>query len=465
MMNDDLTLLRHYARDHSDEAFAQLVQRYCNLVWSAAYRVLGDASLAQDAAQTAFTDLARKAAQLPKQTILAGWLYRASWLAASKIARHESRRAQREEQAMQIQQQSEPGPDEARAAQQLQPLLDSALADLDEADRNAVVLRFLAGRSLAEVGAALGSNEDAAQKRVARALEKLRGSFRARGVEVSGGLILAALSAAGAQVAPLGLPALLSGTALAGAAVTPTITALLLMKAKVILGTAVVATMATVMVIQHNSMNRLTADNASLRQQLAAPPPPPAAPAVDPDELNRRKAEHDELVRLRGDHQELVRLRDQIAQAAKLTNRPAAPRVELNQAETETAIAEAQQTRMVNSLKIIGVAGRIYANNTHQDFAPTNFVQLMNYGIANLDAKASVDNFELITYSAPVSFTSPEVILAREKMPRQWPDGTWHRAYLLVDGSVQVRSSPTSDFSAIEQPTANGLVLYYPPQQ
>src|ERR1700748_961597 len=101
IMKPDNELLQQYARSHSEDAFAELVRRHVNLVYSAALRqVAGDAHLAQDVAQTVFTDLARKAASLSKRETLTGWLYTSTHFAAAKIVRGESRRRDREEKFM-----------------------------------------------------------------------------------------------------------------------------------------------------------------------------------------------------------------------------------------------------------------------------------------------------------------------------------------------------------------------------
>ena len=87
-MTPDSELLGRYARTRSEDAFAELVQRHVNLVYSAALRqVNGDAHLAQDVAQTVFTDLARKATSLMGRHTLTGWLYTSAHFAAAKIAR------------------------------------------------------------------------------------------------------------------------------------------------------------------------------------------------------------------------------------------------------------------------------------------------------------------------------------------------------------------------------------------
>src|SRR5271169_2381247 len=132
-MTPDNELLRDYAKTRSEDAFAELVGRHVNLVYSAALRqVNGDTHLAQDVAQTVFTDLARKAGSLVRRETLTGWLYTSAHFAAAKIARRENRRRDREEKFMR-EPIHEPAPDpgcaggfaEARADwEKLRPALD-----------------------------------------------------------------------------------------------------------------------------------------------------------------------------------------------------------------------------------------------------------------------------------------------------------------------------------------------------
>jgi len=103
-MTPDGELLRRYAEAGSEAAFAELVQRYVDLVYSAALRqVNGDVHLAHDVSQAVFTDLARKAAALPRHRALTGWLYTGSHFAATKAVRAESRRRTHEQEAQAMQ--------------------------------------------------------------------------------------------------------------------------------------------------------------------------------------------------------------------------------------------------------------------------------------------------------------------------------------------------------------------------
>jgi hypothetical protein len=105
------------------------------------------------------------------------------------------------------------GSDETWA--QLAPLLEDAMGQLDEKERGAVVLRFFAGNSFAEVALASGVSENAAKKRVARALEKLNRYFSQRGVSSTTAIIAGAISANSVQVAPVTLAKTVTAVAIA----------------------------------------------------------------------------------------------------------------------------------------------------------------------------------------------------------------------------------------------------------
>src|SRR5437762_7678801 len=108
---------------------------------------------------------------------------------------------------------SEPGPD----WDDIRPLLDKALDRLGRVDRDALLLRFFENRSLADVGRALGASEEAARKRVNRALDKLRADLLYRGVRTTAAVLATGISVNAVQLAPAGLAATLTSTSLEGA--------------------------------------------------------------------------------------------------------------------------------------------------------------------------------------------------------------------------------------------------------
>ena len=214
-MMDDAELLRRYAEDHSEDAFTELVHRRLGLVYSAALRRVGhDAQLAEDVAQKVFTDLARKAPSLTGRASLAGWLYVSSQVAAAEIVRTERRRKARETNAHTMQtllHDSVPTPD----WHHLRPVLDEVIVTLRDQEREAIALRFFEQRSFAEVGAALRLTEEAARKRVERALEKLRAVLARRGITSTTAMLTLALGELAPNAAPFGLATKIAGHALA----------------------------------------------------------------------------------------------------------------------------------------------------------------------------------------------------------------------------------------------------------
>ena len=199
--SDDITRLKQYV-EGDESAFAVLVERYVHLVYSTALRQAGNPSHAEEITQAVFIILAQKAKSLGPRTILSGWLYQAARLAAANFLRSEIRRQKREQEAYMESLLNEPTPN---LWQQIAPLLDDAMGHLSENDRNVVVLRFFQNQSAAEIGDALGIDSAAAQKRITRAVGRLRKFFAKRSVTHSMELITGAISANSIQAAPVAL--------------------------------------------------------------------------------------------------------------------------------------------------------------------------------------------------------------------------------------------------------------------
>ena len=218
-----MELLRQYADRNSDEAFAALVARHVNLVYAAALRKTGNADAAGEITQAVFIILAQKAGRLSQRTILSGWLYQTTRLTAANFLRTEIRRVRREQEAYM---QSLANETEPELWPQMAPLLEDAMGQLGEKDRNAIALRFFEGKSFQEIGAAFGASENAAKKRVAHALEKLHRYFSKHGVSSTTAVIAGAISANSAHAAPVGLAAAITATVVKGPAVAASTLAL-----------------------------------------------------------------------------------------------------------------------------------------------------------------------------------------------------------------------------------------------
>ncbi len=194
---DDCQLLQDYTERGSELAFRTLVNRHLSFVYSAALRQVNDPQLAEEVSQAVFILLARKAGSFRRSVVLTGWLFRTTRFVATRALRSEQRRQRREQEAFEMQQLTTPDDNWRRIA----PVLDEAVARLGETERNAVLLRFFTDKSHRETAAALGISEDAAKKRVTRALDKLRNFFAGRGVTLSATVLASAITANAAKAA------------------------------------------------------------------------------------------------------------------------------------------------------------------------------------------------------------------------------------------------------------------------
>jgi len=271
-MPDDSQLLRRYVHEKADAAFAELVHRHVDLVYSAALRELnGDAHRAHDVTQVVFTTLARKAASLVDHPVLIGWLYTTTHFAAEKTIRTEQRRRAREREAHAMHELlSSDG--EAIDWTRTRPVLDAAMRELGERDREAGLLRFFARRPFADIGAALSLSEDAARMRVERALDKLHGLLAKRGVKSTAAALATTLAAHAVTSAPAGIAGIVTTAALGQGGATSATLIAFMSTTKFAAAVSVVLVLAAlgIAVRERAFAAETTADAATLRSEVVA---------------------------------------------------------------------------------------------------------------------------------------------------------------------------------------------------
>jgi RNA polymerase sigma factor (sigma-70 family) len=319
----DSELLRAYSRDRSEAAFAELVRRHLDFVHSAAQRMVCDSQLAQDVSQAVFLVLAGDAVRLAEHPVLSGWLHRTTRNIASQTVRTDVRRRAREREAATMNELLSAGSE--ISWQQIAPHLDEAIAELNEADQEALLLRYFERKSAREIAAILGGTEEGVQKRVSRAVDRVRERFAKRGITTAAGAIAAVITANGVQAAPVGLALTIStaaaaaGTAAATAAATASKAVAMTTLQKCILGGALLAAVGTGIyealeaASLRNRVQTLRQDQATLKGKI--------------EQLtNEREASTRQLAGLRGENErlnqntaELLKLR---AERTRLRNDP-----------------------------------------------------------------------------------------------------------------------------------------------
>ncbi|MGD0464559.1 MAG: sigma-70 family RNA polymerase sigma factor [Tepidisphaeraceae bacterium] len=219
---DDRQLLSAYLSKSSTDAFSQIVRQNIDLVYSAARRQLGDSHLAEDVTQAVFLLLSRKAARVKGP--LAGWLLTATHFASRDAKKLAARREYHERQAALMRPEQAVGSDEP-PWETYAPILDDAMARLKASDRDAIALRYLRGLSLEQVGMALGINAKAAEKRVGRAIGRLRAALALKAAVPAVAALATQLAARGSEAAPAKLAETIavSGTSVAKGSLVSTI--------------------------------------------------------------------------------------------------------------------------------------------------------------------------------------------------------------------------------------------------
>jgi RNA polymerase sigma factor (sigma-70 family) len=273
---NDMTLVQEYAERGSEAAFADLVRRHIHLVYSVAFRYAGNSADAQDITQAVFVILVRKAASLRQRTTITGWLYETTRFTAVAFLRTKARQQARDQESYMRSTLNDSGPDEVWP--QLAPLLEEAMNRLSEKERELLALRLFENKTAAETAALLGIREEAAHKRMARAVDKLRHFFFRRGITSTPVLIAGAISAHSGQGAPAALAktvtamALAKGTTVSGSTLTLVKGALKIMawtKAQTAIIGAVAVGLATLSVMQQRTQAKMREQNEALTRQIA----------------------------------------------------------------------------------------------------------------------------------------------------------------------------------------------------
>ena len=349
---DDMGLLREYAWGHAEEAFATLVTRHIDLVYSAALRHVGNHHQAEEITQAVFVILARKARSLGPGTVLAGWLFRTARLTAANYLRTETRRARREQEAFM---QSEPTENRGDPWQEVAPLLNDAIAALAEGDRNAIVLRFLQGKDYKQVAAALGGTEAAAHMRVSRALEKLRKLFARRGVVASAGALGAVLTANAAQAAPAGLAASVCAAAVQGTTTTASTLALVKGTLKLMAWTktklAIGASVVVMVAYQHLQYSSQAQQLAAAREDVRLKA---EAAAAQQSRLAELQQQNNSISSTRREmEQELARLR-----ARRKATNPSAPAAATGRTLLSAVLQDPAERELLRQNLLVGLRNR-----------------------------------------------------------------------------------------------------------
>ena len=459
-MNDqtDPQLLRDYAEHRSEPAFAELVRRHVDFIYSAALRMVCDSHLAQDVTQGVFVALAKNAAHLTDRAVLSGWLHRAAQNIAAQTVRTDVRRRAREHEAATMNEllATEPDADWEHIA----PHLDAALVELCEPDRDALLLRYFERKSSREMAQTLGTTEEAAQKRVNRAVERLRECFARRGVTVGESGLVVVISANAVHAAPVGLAITISTAAtLTGTtfATTATATALktiaMTTLQKTLIATIVVASIATPLVMYKNSATRQRAADESLRQQN--------------DQLASLQAEKDRLSALAGQTDnakdrsaDLLKLRAEAESLRKQTN--ALPRVRAenrrlqaaaDQPEVEPSEVEKEEVNVkMTASKNWAIASFLYSRKNQGKFPPSIEQAVAFYPDKTKSAtNSTADQFEVVYQGSLSALPKPQdVIVVRQKQPLPYGN-RWAKTYGYGDGHVEMHVQAESDFDSWEK--------------
>jgi RNA polymerase sigma factor (sigma-70 family) len=211
-MNDS-ELLSRYVRG-SEEALAELVRRHVDLVYGAALRQVRDPGLAEDVTQQVFIALSRKAPRLVGRAVLAAWLYNATRYLALDALKMRARRRRHERKAAEMARHRPEGDSRRLEWDEIEGVLDGAMARLSRGDRTLLLLRYWQGHDTVELAGILRISDDTVRKRLSRATERLRKLLARNGAGVSVAALGPLLAANVIPPAPSHLTAKVIGVAI-----------------------------------------------------------------------------------------------------------------------------------------------------------------------------------------------------------------------------------------------------------
>jgi RNA polymerase sigma factor (sigma-70 family) len=460
----DQELLRDYTVHRSEAAFTELARRHVDLVYSAALRMVHDPHLAEDVTQSVFLALARNSPRLANHPVLSGWLHRTTQNLGANAVRASVRRQAYEQEAAAMSELL--AADTDASWDHVAPHLDAVLGELSDTDRDVVMLRYFERKSAREMAQRLGLSDEAAQKRVSRAVERLRELFLRRGVTVGASGLAVVVSANAVQSAPVGLVATISsavamcGTTALSTATATTLKLAIMSKLKVSAVSAlVVAGLATPLVLQHQSMAHLRSENSALQEQarqadvLRGENDRLSAQLSGARQGPPTNVDTSELLRLRG---EVGRLRPLESEVAKLREESHRHQSQVRKAMEDLAATQqgtlqfaVQRVTSIDALKQVGHQLRELAAANHLGAAFTADGKLNPGLIAGTHPDFDMGNVEL-ALSDPSQLPklleeAPDIIVARTAEAIRTPDERWMRFYIQADGSVQNYSTPYSN--------------------
>lgn len=456
-----------WKKERSESVFSELVNANINLVYTTALRSLGgDAHLANDVTQSVFIDLIRKNPDISDQGSLAGWLHRHTRYTASKTVRTEQRRRTREQSYHSMESQS---PSNAPSNwETIAPHLDQCLQELSQQDRDTLLLRFFNQRNLKDIGAELGISADAAQKRVSRALEKLRLVLTNKGVNLSVSTLATTMSASAVIAAPTGLAAQVST---AGAAAIASSTGfsflfttlksnIIAMKTQYVVTGTAITLIGAPLVYQQMTLRSLNDEIQALKKEMSG------LESVSNEYQQWEKTKEDiaEFERLKKDQEELSRLQQNVEQLkaedaekkAALLQQLAVEKDNLARAQEEKDQVidkiqfQAHQVQVINVMKQLGLAAAIYHSKYQGDLPESiNDLELDIDGMSKQLEEVPLEGFEYMEHERKLEQFEPGKILFRE-IESRFDGETYFKAYTFCDGSVQIAQSEDNDFSEFE---------------